>query len=137
MKIKISPARVFYVLTTSAIVFSSCQKNETASTTTSVESASETIAVAASISNETTSSGTAVDSVYLLQACVKGGRRDSIAVSSLPASISDYLATNYSGYTFYKAFAIKNASSEITGYVVVIYFNDNQLACSLMPTEIS
>ncbi len=122
MKITIRPLRAFYALTTSAIIFSSCQKNETLNGTgTDAESA--TIAVAASLSNKTAASGE-MDSVYLVQPCERGGKRDSIAASSLPAGVTSYLTANYPGYTFHKAFAIENSSSATTSYAVVIYVND-------------
>ena len=46
----------------------------------------------------------------------------------MPASASDYLSSNYSGYTFGKAFSIVDNSGTITGYVIVIYYNDNPVA---------
>jgi hypothetical protein len=46
-------------------------------------------------------------------------------MSGLPAAITDYLTTNYSGYTFQKAYTDKDSSGTISGYVVIIQFNGN------------
>jgi hypothetical protein len=44
--------------------------------------------------------------------------------SALPSVVTAYLTVNYQGYGFNKAFALTNSSSAITGYVVVIYYNN-------------
>lgn len=64
------------------------------------------------------------DSVEIEHSCGRGGSRDSIAESALPDSVGSYLNANYAGYTFHKAFAVKDSADAITGYVVVIYFED-------------
>lgn len=64
------------------------------------------------------------DSVYLAHSCGNGESRDSIAQADLPAAITTYLDANYAGYTYHKAFAVKDSTDAITGYVVVIYYND-------------
>ncbi|MDB5205848.1 MAG: hypothetical protein JWR72_923 [Flavisolibacter sp.] len=122
MKMKAYVLRTFYVLVSTAIVFSSCQKNDLPGTD---DPTSNTIAVAATSTAGTTNSAAPTDSVYLLQSCGRGGSRGVIAQSALPASVSSYLTTNYPGATFSKAVAIKNSSSTVTGYVVVVYYNDN------------
>jgi len=78
-------------------------------------STSSTIAVAAD--------STGTDSVYFLQPCNKGYFRDSVASSSLPDSILNFLTSNYSGYQFNKVFEIKDSAGTIGGYVVIIDFN--------------
>jgi hypothetical protein len=122
MKIKIRSMKAFYALTTGLIIFLSCQKNDNLSTNDI--STSSTIAVAVSATSTTTVAAGGTDSIYLVQPCGRGGRRDSISQSGLPANVATYLTANYSDYTFYKAFAIKNSSSQVTGYAVVIYFNN-------------
>jgi hypothetical protein len=111
-----------FILLTSALFFSvlSCSKEMSASgnagnSGTATTATSPTIAVASD------SSGT--DSVYILQQCGRGYFRDSIASSSLPDSILNYLTNNYSGYQFKKAFEIKDSAGDIGGYVVIIGFN--------------
>jgi hypothetical protein len=101
----------------------SCQKEVTQSAldNSSIQAAvTQTQAIAVSVS-----SATAGDSVYVINTCSAHSRRDSVAFSSLPTSITDYLNTNYSGYAFQKAFTIKDASSTLQGYVVIIQFNGN------------
>ncbi|MCW3113879.1 MAG: hypothetical protein JWR18_2275 [Segetibacter sp.] len=98
--------------------FASCKKDA------SVENAAEvnqsTVAAAQAIAISAASGG---DSVYVIGACSPGHRTDSIAFSSLPATVGTYLAANYSGYTFRKAFTDKDSAGTVAGYVVVIDFN--------------
>ena len=82
---------------------------------------SNTIAVATDGSSS--NSGAAKDSVYIMHPCEKGNHRDSVAASALPTSIQTYLSTNYSGYTFTKAFSVKDTTGTVKGYVVIINFN--------------
>jgi hypothetical protein len=121
MKTKTNVRRAFYVLS-ATVVMASCQKSDLADSTASASSAS-TIAVAAT---PTGSGGSAAgaDSVYLLQSCGRGGQREAIDQSVLPASAASYISANYSGATFAKAFVVRNSSFVITGYVAVIYYND-------------
>ena len=124
MKTMINANRAFYVLTTASLLLASCKKENSLSTTTSASSdaTSATIAVSASSTIATT------DTVYIMQPCGHGGRRDSISQADLPSAVSTYLSTNYSGYTFFKAFAIKNSLSTVIGYVAIIYYNDKPVA---------
>jgi uncharacterized protein YfiM (DUF2279 family) len=98
-------------------IFTSCQKSDV-SNSTGDASASPAIAVLASASTAVS------DSVYIMQACSKGARRDSIGETDLPASVSTYLSSNYAGHTFNKAFVIHNRAGATTGYIAVIYYND-------------
>jgi hypothetical protein len=98
----------------------SCNKeNSTASTSTSTDATTTatTIAVAATTTLAST------DSIYILQPCGRGQSRDSVSALALPASITTYLTNNYTGYTFKKAYTIKNSNGTIDGYVAVIYYN--------------
>jgi hypothetical protein len=121
MKTQISLVKTFYALSAMIIVVS-CNKNDLSSSGVSLVSPSNTIAVAAS---STTSTAGNIDSVYLVQPCQRHEHRDSITQSALPSSIDTYISSNYSGYSFGKAFVLKNNSSTITGYVVVVYYNNN------------
>lgn len=124
MRIKIHVLGAFCALASTAFVFSSCQKDEMSgnSSTSSEDLSSTTIAVASSLSSSSVAGST--DSVYLLQKCDRGSKRDSVTLASLPASVQSYIAANYAGATFKKAYTIKDGSSNITDYVVVIYYND-------------
>ncbi|HEY5405986.1 MAG TPA: PepSY-like domain-containing protein [Ginsengibacter sp.] len=102
------------------LFLASCNKeNSSANTGTfqAVVSATQSIAVAAG--------STSNDSIYVIHACDRGHILDSIAASTLPTTITDYLAANYAGYTFQKAYTEKDASGNITGYVAIIQFNGN------------
>ncbi len=126
MELTIKGNRLLYTLATSAVIFSSCQKanlNNTAATT-AVAALSSTIAVAATADALSLSNAAPADSVYLLQPCERGGGRDSVAKASLPGAIAVYIAANYQGAVFNKAFAISDNLKQLTGFVVVIYFNN-------------
>jgi hypothetical protein len=99
----------------------SCQKDvnsDTNSTTEIQQAAAQTQAVAVS-----RSSTTAGDSVYVIRTCERNETRTAIDFSSLPASASSYLTTNYAGYTAVKALNIQNSSAVSTGYVAIIQYN--------------
>src|SRR5215213_2266340 len=121
MKTRTNVRRAFYVLSAAAVM-ASCQKSDLTDSNASTSS-SATIAVAATPTGSG-SSAAGTDSVYLLQPCGRGGQREAIDQSALPAAVATYISANYSGATFAKAFAIKNSSAAVTGYVAVIYYND-------------
>jgi hypothetical protein len=62
--------------------------------------------------------------VYIIHNCDNRFTRDSVAQSELPAATTTYLEANYSGYLFSKAFSVTDTTGTISGYVVIIYFND-------------
>ena len=111
-----------FTLVAILILGNSCTKETSQSTSTS-QTSSSTIAVAAS--ENASASG---DSIYIMQPCPRGYSRDSISEASLPSSAATYLSTNYSGYSFSKAFTIVNNSGQTAGYVAVIYFNEKPVA---------
>lgn len=109
-----------------AAFLSSCQKENVLSATdnASIQAAvAQTQAISLTVSSTTTG-----DSVYAVGACGSNNKKDTIAFSSLPSSVTSYVTANYSGYTAQKAFTIKNASSTLQGYVAVIQFNSNPVA---------
>lgn len=100
----------------------SCSKDVTrgssgSSASTSSVSTSSFIAVAVD------SATTGTDSVYILQPCANGYFRDSIAASALPATITTYLDSTYSGYTTLQDYVIKDSAGTVGGYVVIISYN--------------
>lgn len=99
-------------------------RSGTLATSTSV-AATQAIAVSVStnVTGTTASSGTSTDSVYVVNTCTPRQHRDSISQSSLLSAITTYLTTNYSGYTFQKAFSVKDSSGTVQGYIVIIQFN--------------
>jgi hypothetical protein len=100
------------------LFLASCKKEnsaqDSAATTTSV-AASEAVAVGVSPDSN--------DSIYVIGTCAHNHHLDSISITSLPAIITDYLAGNYAGYTFQKAYTDNDSSGSISGYVVIIQFN--------------
>jgi uncharacterized protein (DUF1330 family) len=114
---------------------SSCNKeiskntNPGSSSPAGTTATSSTIAVAV---NASTSAGTAgsttTDSVYVIHNCERGNHRDSIAAAALSVAIQTYLTTNYAGNIFIKAFAVKDTTGSVKGYVVIVKFNDKPVA---------
>ena len=121
MKTSVSFSGAIYALSIS-LFFASCQKSDLTPSTATTDSSS--IAVAATATTASGSRSASTDSVYLMQSCGSGGSRDSISQLALPSIVQSYTTTNYSGATFSKAFAIKNGSAAVTGYVAVIYYNN-------------
>jgi hypothetical protein len=105
----------------------SCQKDasSTSKTKTSTTLSTGSIAIASLASSSTSASST--DSVYLVNCFSHRSTKDSVAASALPAAITTYLTTNYSGYTFTKGFKIVDSTSVITNYIVVIKYNGNYI----------
>src|SRR5438105_4487498 len=122
-RIKNKPFIPVLTLAVTAMFVASCKK-ETSQTLSNSQTASSTIAVAASES----SSGVAADTIYILQPCPHGYSRDSISAADLPSAVTSYLSANYPGYTFSKAFAVRNSSGQTAAYVAVIFFNDKPVA---------
>lgn len=122
MKYRFKPL-IINVAVAAVMGIASCQKEVTLSAADSAAIQAAVIQTQAiAVSASTTTAG---DSVYVINTCPVNSKRDTIAFSGLLSSISDYLNTNYSGYTFQKAFTIKDASSTLQGYVVIIQFNGN------------
>ena len=103
-------------------IMSSCKKDAGSTSTTSTITSTGTIAIASLAS--TTTTGT-TDSVYLVNCFSRHSKKDTVAASALPAAITTYLTTNYSGYTFAKAYKITDSTSVVTNYIVVIKYNSS------------
>ncbi len=110
--------------------FASCKKDSTVDTTAATQSTTESTTTQAAVASTqavavAASRSTVGDSVYVVGTCARGHHRDSIAFSSLPGAVTDYLTANYAGYTFQKAFTNKDTSGNTGGYIVIIQYNDN------------
>ncbi|QKJ30393.1 PepSY-like domain-containing protein [Mucilaginibacter mali] len=125
---------IYYTLAASAAVvfaLSSCNKEAVSSLSTGSSKSASTVTattngdllIAATSSSSTTTTAATKDSLFLMNACPAGKRPDTVAFSALSASITTYLTTNYSGYTFQKAFKVTDKSGTVTGYVVAINYN--------------
>ncbi len=117
MKTKIK--RGLYFLPLVFVLFASCKKEYSSDNTVAADET--VIAVAAGVSSVS-------DSVYVVNACSKGSKRDTVSQASLPAAISFYLDANYAGYTFGKAYAVKDSAGTLNSYVVIVYYNDKPVA---------
>jgi hypothetical protein len=104
------------------VLVSSCKKEGSTSSTAEASALQAAVASTQSIAVTTNSAG---DTVYVTHTCEPRDQRDSIAASALPTAVTAYLATNYSGYTFTKAFKISDASGTLKGYVTIISYNGN------------
>ncbi len=118
------------ILITLTIGFFSCKKGSDLNTDNYLlgsQLGAVAIASTNSVSGMATTSG--ADSVYAMNACHKDHSRTSVAAASLPAGITTYLTTNYSGYTFIKAFSTTLISTgTVDGYVVGVMFNGKPVA---------
>jgi len=112
-----------------AVLFnlSSCKKETSVNGTATVDQITQAAVALQAVSIGTVDNGTSSssDSIYVLHVCEPRHQRDSIAFSSLPATALNYLGTNYAGYTQVKAFAIKDSSGTVKGYVAIINYNGN------------
>lgn len=112
----------------------SCKKEVSANNNTdqngllATTATSSTIAVATN--GTANNSGTATDSVYLISPCERGTHRDSVAAADLSTAIQTYLSTNYDGYSFIKAFAVKDTTGAVKGYVVIVNYNGKPVGLS-------
>lgn len=106
-----------------AMFLASCQKEVTPGLTdnAAIQAAvAQTQAIVVSVSVTTPG-----DSIYVVNACAPRSQKETIAFTGLPASATDYLTTNYQGYTAQKAVSIKDAAGTLQGYVAIITFNGN------------
>jgi hypothetical protein len=123
---RLNPVKAIALLLLAFLSFTACKKEVSSTNTPAVTS--PTIAIAATETVASGTSGNSSDTVYVIQPCERGFKRVAIAESDLPASVTAYLTTNYPGYTFSKAFAIQNNTGTATGYVVILYFNNKPVA---------
>lgn len=109
------------------LAFAACNKNNltpvTTDTGTTTPSSTTSFSVVARLGG-----GSAGDSIYVMHSCRGGQTRVPVAESALPGTVTTYLTANYAGYTFGKAFSINDTNSTVTGYVVVIYYNNRPVA---------
>jgi hypothetical protein len=63
-----------------------------------------------------------------MHSCGPRGTREAIDPATLSTTITSYIAANYEGFTWHKAFAAKNAAGVVVNYVAIIYFNDKPVA---------
>jgi hypothetical protein len=117
---KISGILIFAALAMAAV---SCKKEDSAYSAQNAADVQAAVAATQAIAVGTITTTGGTDSVYIINTCGPRAHRDSVAFSSLPASVGTYLSANYSGYTSQKAFAIKDSTGAVQGYVVVINYN--------------
>jgi hypothetical protein len=121
MKYPFKPIAV-NVAIAAVMMMSSCQKEVVSSNDNAAIQAAVAQTQAIAVAASATTSG---DSVYVINTCGPRAKRDSIAYSSLPAIVTSYISSNYSGSTFQKAFSVKDQAGTLQGYVVIINFNGN------------
>ena len=116
------------VLSMALFGLSSCEKNNTISADNELLSA-KLEAITISSTSAIKGSGSVSDSLYAMAACKKGNKKVPLEETALPSSVTSYLSSNYSGYSFKKAFQINNeTTSALDSYVAVIQFNDKPVA---------
>lgn len=125
MKKRFVTRGLFYALAVAPLVFTACEKTDNpVETDTATGDISDASSVAATIAVVSSASAANADSVYVVQPCKRGSRRDSVAQADLPATVGTYLDANYSGYVFHKAFAITDSTGVVSGYAIVVYYNN-------------
>jgi len=86
-------------------------------------------AITISSTSAISGSGSTSDSLYAMEACKKGNKKTPVELPALSATITTYLSTNYSGFTFQKAYQVANqTTSAVESFVVVIQFNAKPVA---------
>jgi len=115
------------VLSVALVSLGSCKK-DTISLDNELEFA-KLEAITISSTSAIAGSGNSSDSLYAMEACKKGNKKTAVELSALSATITTYLSTNYSGFTFQKAFQVANqTTSAVESFVVVIQFNAKPVA---------
>jgi hypothetical protein len=120
MKTKNQNISVIFLILFFTLFLASCKKENSADTS-AVSPTSISNLQAVAVAAGTTSN----DSIYVIGICVNSHHLDSVSLTNLPATVTDYLTTNYDGYTFQKAFTDKDLSGNTAGYVVIIQYNRN------------
>jgi len=109
------------------MLLGACNKESSVASDESVTiSEASTIAVPASAAGAVAAGIT--DSVYIVGACDRNENREEIDSASVPSSALSYLDANYEGYSFHEAYTVTDSAGSVTGYVVIIYFNDKPVA---------
>src|SRR5690349_1984649 len=110
MKKNRKPLSLFNLLMIGAFTLAaaSCKKENSAAgsetTTQTAIAEMQAIAVSGTATSANERQGNSSDdSLYVVNTCPGRSHPDSIAFSSLPASVTDYLTANYAGYTAQKA----------------------------------
>ncbi|MES2375950.1 MAG: PepSY-like domain-containing protein [Bacteroidota bacterium] len=130
--------RAYSLLLIAAIagIFTACQKGNVNPTDSTANSTGTTgiIAVTTTTALAGATSATVKDTVFLVNCFGPRDKKDSVAVSTLPATIATYLTANYSGFTNEKAFKITNAAGTVTNYIVVITYNGSPVGIKFTAT---
>lgn len=131
MKTKTKISSVLVLVALFGMTFTSCQKSENLGPDSSVlanQLGAVSVVPSSNILSSTTTTS-ASDSVFAMDACHKDHKRNSVAQGALSAAITTYLTTNYAGYTFVKAFSTTLISTNVLdSYVVAIMFNGKPVA---------
>ncbi|OLY94088.1 Putative beta-lactamase-inhibitor-like, PepSY-like [Cnuella takakiae] len=111
------------------LAFTSCTK-ESSDATNDLSVDAQTIAVANPQTTGISGNNSDDDTVYVLHECKERDEKVAVAEANLSADIKTYLSTNYSGYTFVKAFKIVEQGDDNgnKGHIVIIYYNDKPVA---------
>ena len=94
------------LVATVAIIAVSCKKESSVADDFTASVSQAAVADMGAIAVSSAGNGSK-DSLYVIGACDRNMRRDSIAFSSLPAAAASYLTANYAGYAAQKAYVNK------------------------------
>jgi hypothetical protein len=94
------------LVATVAIIAVSCKKESSVADDFTASVSQAAVADMGAIAVSSAGNGSK-ESLYVIGACDRNMRRDSIAFSSLPAAAASYLTANYAGYAAQKAYVNK------------------------------
>jgi len=116
MKSKRLLNQLLLAATAFTLAFASCKKE-------SADSAENSDDVASSQAILVANASASSEAIFIVNTAPDGATRDSITATGLPAAITTYLTTNYSGYTLKKTFKV-SVNGTLNSYIVVISYND-------------
>jgi hypothetical protein len=118
--------RAIGAMALSSFLFVACTKEDSIQDNLTLSDLSTTLSVP--IVSGVNGADDSEDSIIVMNVCERDDSKISIDSASLPATILDYLSSNYAGYTFFRGVKISNSSGTIKGYVAIIYYNDKPVA---------
>lgn len=116
------------LLALAVTALTSCKKDSATadnSTTKTASTIDATTTISLGLVAATTTANTVTkDSLYLVNCKGKHDKKQPVAAADLSSAITTYLTTNYSGYTFDRAFKVSDSTGVVINYIVVIKYNN-------------
>ncbi len=110
------------------IFVTSCSKNDSSTSVTPTLATDQFIVTAVTVGSNGSNGHDSVCVMFDKNEFPRGAHKDSVAASTLLPAITTYLTTNYTGYTFTKAYKISDNTGIAKGFVIIISYNGNPVA---------